>query len=295
MVLNSIGRMWCFVVKELESFKFYLMAERNLSENTFLSYDADIRQFFAEVPKTIKQVKTEDVSAFIIKLRKDGLKVSSTNRKLSSLKAFFRFMVKKGIIKFNPAEPIDSGKMERLLPKPIDQENIEKLIAIADNSRDRLIFEILYGIGVRREELVNIKVKDINFARGYIKVYGKGGKERLIPIYPKLAEMIKAFAGTSNGWLFPSRKFPGQHLSLRQVNEIVDKWVAKAGLKGKNITPHKFRHSFCSHLFENGAELKTIQDMAGHSNANSTQIYTKVSNNRNRKEILSHHPRAKIS
>lgn len=273
----------------------YLTAERNLSPNTEDNYRRDLLQFkqFISVPLT--SVTPKHITDFIVNLREQGLSVSSTNRKLSSLKTFYKFMLIKGYMKENPAANIESGKREHRLPQPVSIEDIDKITNTIDNLRDKTMIELLYGAGLRREELTKIKVSDIDFTRGDIRVIGKGNVERYIPLNPVALELAKKQAESHNSeWLFPSRK-TGGHISKRRVNEIVSYWVEKAGLKDKGITPHKFRHSFGTHLHQNGAELKTIQDMMGHKSANTTQLYTQVSNERNRQEYLKYHPRVKAA
>lgn len=279
-------------MKELILFKNYLEVERNLSHNTVNAYITDLKQFFSYTNKTsLKKITVEDIILFIVRLREQGCSTNSTNRKLSALKTFFKYMMKIGKVKSNPAELIESGKIEKRLPKPLTVSDIEKIINVTDNLRDKVMFEILYGTGIRREELVNIKVSDINFEQSIIRIFGKGGKERIVPIHKKALNMIKELIKEQNSiWLFPSPR-KNNHLSVRQVNTIVEKWSIKAGIE--KVTPHMFRHSFCSHLYENGAELKVIQDLAGHANPNTTQIYTKVSNQRNITEYLQYHPRAR--
>lgn len=278
----------------IKGFKMYLSGEKNLSDNTVDGYERDLNQFCEYLGRPIEEATADDVSNFIVSLRFKGMKVSTTNRKLSSLKTFYKYLVRKRIIEFSPAESIEGGKKEQRLPKPVDLEDITELFELIDNLRDRVMFEVLFATGVRREELASIKVNSINFRRGFISVVGKGDKERLIPMYPKALELCERLAKSHKSkWLFPSRKNKGNHISKRQVNEIVTKWVKEAGLKDKDITPHKFRHSFCTYLFDNGADIKTIQDMAGHESASTTNLYTKVSISRNKKEYLQFHPMAK--
>ncbi len=274
----------------LEKFQLYLEIEKNFSHNTVSAYLSDIQQFFRFINKTPEKIVPDDISAFLMNLHTKGVSVATANRKLSAIKTFFNAMLRKGIIDQNPAALIETAKTEQRLPHPIDEQTIEKLINAPDNLRDRTIMEILYATGIRREELVNIKINDIDFQEGSLRVIGKGNKERIIPLYPKVLMLIKELIQTHNSkWLFPGRK--NNHLSTRQVNDIVKKWAQK--IKQENITPHKFRHSFCSHLYKEGAELKVIQDLAGHASPNTTNLYTKVSNTRNRLEYLRFHPHAR--
>ena len=277
----------------LKGFRQYLLSERNLSKNTADSYQRDLQSFFDFLDKPVADVESVDVSDYIIERREHGLTVESTNRHLAAIRTFYKYMMKKGYVQLNPSENIEGGKRKQSLPQPVDYEDIELMFSLIDNLRDTVLLEILYGTGARRFEVAELKVKDVNFNRGYIKFLGKGSKERIVPINKAALALIKELADQHNSkWLFPSRKNKAKPISRRRINEIVQYWVKKAGLEDKNITPHKFRHSFCSHLYQNGADLKTIQDLAGHSKADTTQVYTKVSNKRNFSEYEQFHPRS---
>jgi integrase/recombinase XerD len=274
--------------KYLEMFKDYMESERNLARNTISGYVSDMEQFITFIDKPLNRITASDVSSFITHLKESERVARSRNRKLSALRTFFRFMVRKDKMKHNPADTIEGSKVEQRLPQPIDEIDINKMIALTDNLRDKVMLEILYGAGIRREELVNLRVNDINFNNGFICVFGKGSKERYVPLHPAALDLIREHLCTQDSeWVFEGRY--GSHLSIRQVNDIVVKYRTKVGLH--KVTPHKFRHSFATHLYNNGAELKVIQDLMGHSNPSSTQVYTKVSNERNRVEYLQYHPR----
>lgn len=276
-------------MKEIQAFKTYLESERNLSAHTVESYLLDIKQFFNYSQKQVGEILTDDILNFIVELRNNKYKTSTSNRKLSAIKTFFKFMIRQQFLKSNPADIIEGGKLEQRLPSPIDANDIENIIKRAETIRDKAILEVLYGTGVRRSELVNLKVEDINFKQGWIKVLGKGGKERIIPLNPTALKLLKELTKNQQSqWVFPGRTLD-KHLSTRQLNNIIKKIAEAAGVN--NITPHKFRHSFCSILFENGADIKTIQDMAGHASVNTTNLYTKIAINRNIKEYMKYHPR----
>lgn len=277
-------------VRELKLFEDY-MRQRNLSNNTIDSYLRNLRLFFEHTKLSVSEVTKEDIKGYLKYLRENGMAVSSINQKLSALKTFYRFCVKENITKTNPAEVIESGKVEKRLPVTLDITEAEMFIEKANNLRDAVIFEILYGTGVRREELISIRTKDINFKRKYIRIFGKGSKERIVPIHDTALKKIKELIKTQNSeWLFPSIKHPGQHISKRRLNEIVKAYSDKLGFEG--ITPHKFRHTFGTLLYNNGADIKAIQDMMGHESIDTTNIYAKVSIKRNLTEYLKCHPRA---
>lgn len=280
----------------LDKFKVYLGTERNLSQNTVGSYERDLKQFIEFIEnslnKSVTEVNANDVSSFIVHRRSLGDTISTTNRKLSAIKTFYNFLVKKGFMEHNPASSVEGGKKPQRLPQPIDEEDIERLFNTVDNLRDRVMMEVLYATGCRREELAKMRVSDINFRRGYVRIIGKGNKERIVPIYPEALELISEYIATHDSeWLFPSPKNPDSHISCRQINNIIKRWARKAGVN--NVTPHKFRHSFCSHLYANGADIKTIQDLAGHSSPETTNLYTKINHERNYIEYLKAHPRTK--
>lgn len=283
-------------MKELKMFSEYMKYERNYSINTVDSYTRDIQQFKDFIKDDIKNVSAESVSNFIICLHKNGDSISTTNRKLSALKSFYKFLVKKGIMQSNPADSIEGGKLEQRLPKPANPEDIELIIEEADNLRDETILEVLYATGMRRTELITIKVDNINFREECVKIMGKGNKERIVPLTPKAISLIKRLIRKNNSsWLFPSKKNKGNHLSSRQLNAIINKYVRKSGLDEKNITPHTFRHTLFTVLYENGADIKTIQDIAGHASINTTNLYTKVSVKRNKEAYLHCHPRTRAA
>lgn len=277
-----------------DEFENYLLFTLNYSHNTADSYVRDVKQLFNEMKREPSELGEKDIEKFIGKLGRRGLTVSTRNRKLSSIKRYYKYLHAHGYTEHNPAIALESGKKEQRLPKPVDSADIEVLLSKIDNLRDRVMVELFYATGMRREELTTVKYSDINFLTGEIVVIGKGNKERIIPVYPKALSMVaELFNEHNSDWLFPSRRVKGEHISNRQVNEIIKKWVDEAGLGGKKITPHSFRHSFCSHLFANGADIKVIRDMAGHASTSTTDLYTKIDTIRNRNEYIKFHPGAK--
>lgn len=277
-------------MRYIENFLNHIKVEKNFSSNTINSYRTDLTQYHNFIGKPVTDSKPSDILAFISHIKETGCSTSTANRKLSALKSFFHFLVREGIIGPNPAASIESGRTEQRLPKPLPKTQIEQLLASIDHPRDRLILELLYDSGIRRFELAQLKVADVNLEEGFICIRGKGRKERIVPLPEGMIHLLRNWVETLNSpWLFPSSK--GKCITPRQVNNIVNKWAKLAGV---DVTPHQLRHSFCSHLFDNGAELKVIQDLAGHHSASTTQLYTKVSLNRNRAEYLKYHPRANI-
>lgn len=274
-------------MKLLNDFYNYIATEKNLSANTLDGYSRDLNQFAEFIDKALTKIKTEDISAFLAHRRANGDGASTVSRKLSAIKSFYNFLVRKGKVKYNPASSIETMKKPKRLPKPVDAEEINRLLNMIDNLRDRTVFEVLYGTGLRREEVCSINItRDINFRKGELRVVGKGDKERIVPLVPRTLDFIKSLAAEhGKEWLFPSIK-TGGHLGKRQINEIVNKWTIAAGLEG--VTPHKFRHSFATHLLDNGADLGDIQELLGHSSPETTKIYAQVSKGRVRSAVMRH-------
>lgn len=274
-------------MKLLEDFCNYIMNEKNLSMNTVDGYGRDLSQFTSFIEKPVTKVTTEDVSSFLSHRRAEGDGVSTVSRKLSAIKSFYNFLVRRGKLKYNPASSIEGMKKPKRLPRPVDSEDIDSLLNMIDNLRDRTIFEVLYATGIRREELCAINIQtDINFRRGELRVVGKGDSERIIPLFPRTLDYIKSLSAEhGKEWLFPSIK-TGGHIGKRQINEIVNKWTSAAGLEW--VTPHKFRHSFATHLMDNGVDLGDIQELLGHSSPETTKIYAGVSKGRARSAVMKH-------
>jgi site-specific recombinase XerD len=284
----------------IEDFRSYLLLERNRSLHTLDGYTRDLEQFRTFLNgKNFTEVEYEDVSAFIMSMK--DLSSRTTNRKLSTLKSFYKFMVIKKHSKDNPALLVEGAGIEEHLPKPLDLEVIDafqNFIPVTD-LRARVMVELLYSTGARRFEAAKINVKDINFLRHTIRLLGKGKKERLVPMHPELSNMIRLLItqNQNNEWLFPSKQRPGRPISSRRFSEIIEEYVKafveQPEFMAYDITPHKFRHSFATHLYEGGADIKTIQYFLGHSNPATTNIYTKLATKQAQESYLNAHPRAK--
>lgn len=264
----------------VEKFTNYMRNERAMSENTISGYLTDITQFMDMVKKDIRNVNMGDIEKFITKMRKSGLSVTTVNRKIASIKLYFKFLVRDGYVKDNPTILIESGKIERKLPRPISEESINKISNITETIRDKAIIETLYGAGLRRSELINIKKSDVDWSKGLLHITGKGKKDRLIPLNGYALSLLKRYCDTHNStWVFPSRKNQNNHMSTRRLNEIVSYYAKEADLQG--VTPHVFRHSFGSHLYDRGMDSRVLQDLMGHESINTTTVYAKVSTSRN--------------
>ena len=299
--------MWDYEVNE---FKNYLKLERSLSNNSIDAYLLDIRKltsFISENYSTslsIENINVSIIESFIKHLFKSESSTYSQARIVSGLKSFFNYLLLEEKIDINPMELIDSPKLVRKLPETLSIQEIENIINAVDldskeGMRNKAILETLYSCGLRVSELVNLKVQNLFLDIGFIKVLGKGMKERLVPIGTKAAECIsiymKEYRTNLNisegfeGYLFINRR--GKNLTRNMIFIIVKDLVKKAGLN-KNISPHTFRHSFATHLIEGGADLRAVQEMLGHESITTTEIYTHLNKNYLKEVVNKFHPRS---
>ncbi len=299
--------MWDYEVNE---FKNYLKLERSLSNNSIDAYLLDIRKltsFISENHSTslsIENINVSIIESFIKYLFKSESSTYSQARIVSGLKSFFNYLLLEEKIDINPMELIDAPKLVRKLPETLSIQEIEIIINAVDldskeGMRNKAILETLYSCGLRVSELVNLKVQNLFLDIGFIKVLGKGMKERLVPIGTKAAECIsiymKEYRTNLNisegfeGYLFINRR--GKNLTRNMIFIIVKDLVKKAGLN-KNISPHTFRHSFATHLIEGGADLRAVQEMLGHESITTTEIYTHLNKNYLKEVVNKFHPRS---
>jgi integrase/recombinase XerD len=289
------------------NFLTYLKLEKNLSENTILSYKLDLTRYleFLSSRNVSSLQKTEKsiVSSFINLLYDLGLQASSINRNLTSIKAFHKYLIRENISEKNPLENIFRPKTKRKLPVVLDFPEIEKILDQPDLTkyaglRDRAMLELLYACGLRISELLNIKKEDIKFEEGFLLAFGKGSKERFIPVGEFALKHVKNYIISarrhfvkdlkSKNYLFLSVR--GTKLSRMGFWKILHNYLQKAGLN-KKITPHTFRHSFATHLLEGGADLRSVQEMLGHADISTTEIYTHLDLNYLKDIHKSYHPR----
>ena len=299
--------MWDYEVNE---FKNYLKLERSLSNNSIDAYLLDIRKltsFISENYSTslsIENINVSIIESFIKYLFKSESSTYSQARIVSGLKSFFNYLLLEEKIDINPMELIDAPKLVRKLPETLSIQEIEIIIDAIDldskeGMRNKAILETLYSCGLRVSELVNLKVQNLFLDIGFIKVLGKGMKERLVPIGTKAAECIsiymKEYRTNLNisegfeGYLFINRR--GKNLTRNMIFIIIKDLVKKAGLN-KNISPHTFRHSFATHLIEGGADLRAVQEMLGHESITTTEIYTHLNKNYLKEVVNKFHPRS---
>jgi integrase/recombinase XerD len=294
----------------LDRFSNYLMIERSLTKLSTSFYIADVRQFFSVLDKgdeiKIREKSTDDIRQYIATLNSLGLASSSVSRKISSLKLFFRFLVSEGIIRSDPSEDIALPKVRKKLPVVLTINEIAQIINSTQGEnygrsikdyRTWAMLEMLYATGVRISELLAIRISDISLSEGFVRVFGKGSKERIVPLgklgikaikeYLQLARN-KILKGRVSEHLFINNR--GQKMSRMGFWKILQEYLKKASIT-KRVTPHTFRHSFATHLLEGGANLRAVQEMLGHSNIVTTQIYTHIDRKYLKEVYRTFHPR----
>lgn len=283
-----------------KGFKNYLILERSFSKNTISGYlsDLDKLAFFHQTTRP-EYLKREDLENFIVYLNDLCLSTNSQARILSSIKSFFQYLVLENLINENPAEWLEGPKIKRKLPEILSQEEIFLVMETLDLStvngrRNRAMLETLYATGVRVSELIQLKISDFFPEIGFIRVIGKGNKERVIPIGEVAIQHIRyaledqKIKNLTQEYLFVNKN--QKPLSRIMVFQIIKEAAEKAGIQ-KNISPHTFRHSFATHLVEGGADLKAVQDMLGHESIVTTEIYTHLDTNFLKQTLLKYHPR----
>lgn len=291
----------------LQRYRQYLLLEKSLSPNTLEAYLDDVSKllsFLDDEQIDITQVTLDNLHTFAAGLRDLGIAPRSQVRIISGIKSFFKFLLTDEYIKTDPSEFLESPKTGRHLPDVLTVSEIDRIVASIDllqpeGHRNRAMIETMYGCGLRVSELCGLKLNDIYLDEGFIKVTGKGNKQRLVPMSPTAIKEIRIYLeGTRNfinikpgaeSYLFLSVR-RGRPISRVMVFDIVKKLSREAGIT-KSISPHTFRHSFATHLLEGGANLRAIQCMLGHEKIATTEIYTHIDRNRLRQEIELHHPR----
>ena len=284
--------------ERINEFKSYLMYEKMFSSNTVNSYVRDLEEFnsFLE-SEYIKHVTYKDIRSYLAHMYNKKYSSRTISRKLSAIRSFYKYEVNKGVIRDNPCLLISNPKVEKKLPNYLSYNEIETMLEVPDtfknNSlRDKLIIEILYSTGIRVSELVNIKVKDIDFYNNQILILGKGNKERYVIFGNTLKDMLKEYISIKSDSEYLITNKYNKKMSTRSIEEIVKKIVKIDGIKNK-VTPHTIRHTFATHMLNEGADLRVVQELLGHENLKTKEVYTHVSNERLRSVYLSSHPRAK--
>lgn len=282
----------------LDKFISYLEVEKNYSPHTILNYRIDLEDFLAFIGRTpIESVDYLSLRRFLAQLRAKHYRPRTVTRKLSSLRSFFKFLHREGFVKENPAVLLMSPKLDKMLPKFLSEDEMARFIEAPSlkniaGKRDRAILETLYSTGMRVSELVGLNINDVDEIGNIAKVAGKGKKERLIPIGDKALDAIRGYLQDrkqKTNALFLNKG--GTRLSDRSVRNIVNKHIMTISLT-RNISPHVMRHSFATHLLNRGADLRSVQELLGHVNLSTTQIYTHVTTDRLKEVYNKAHPRA---
>jgi integrase/recombinase XerD len=296
--------------EKIKDFEIFLRFERNFSENTLDAYVRDIKKLKEYAEEDLDSTGPDVISydhlqEYIFTLSKQKFSERSQARWISSIKAFFRFLMEDEIREDNPSSLLEGPKLGLYLPDTLSLSDINKIIDAIDISsdlgqRNHCIIEVLYGCGLRVSELIDIKISNINFKENYIKVIGKGNKIRFVPLAHYTADLLQAYIKDVRSKIKINKKHEdtlflnsrGTSMSRVIVFLIIKELTDKAGVS-KKISPHTFRHSFATHLMQNGADLRFIQEMLGHSSITTTQVYTHLKTEELRDVILTFHPRNK--
>lgn len=286
----------------------YLTVELGLSANTRQAYERDLRLFCKTLgfknSDALVNVNREQITGYMTQLKEKGLAAATIARKLAAIKAFYRFMTAEGYMDANPAEVVEAGTKGIKLPRVLSEDEVVRLlnqpdITTAEGFRDRTMLEVLYATGMRVSELINLTLERVDLNMKYIIAFGKGNKERIVPLGSVAAEFLQQYlekvrpklthAGRNTNIVFLA--FGGHELTRQRFWQIIRAYGRKANIN-KALTPHILRHSFATHLLDNGADLRSVQELLGHSDISTTQIYTHLTNKRLRDIYAKAHPRA---
>jgi len=301
--------------EEIRNFLRYLSVEKGFSKNTLAAYENDLTQLasFAE-QETAKRgfipswasFDRQGILSYLLNLKEKAYAATTKARKVAAARSFFKFMTDEGIIKANPMENVDSPKVGKSLPKPISISQVRRLLeepakkSTPEAKRDKAMLELLYASGMRVSEIVSLNLGDVDTEGGSVRCFGKGNKERIIPIAPSAAATVKKYIkearpeligdDDSERALFLNRR--GERLTRQGFWQILKGYVKSAGMETQ-ITPHTLRHSFATHMLSGGADLRSVQELLGHVNISTTQVYTQLTKEHVRRTYDESHPRAK--
>lgn len=292
----------------MQLFLEYLTVELGLSANTRQAYERDLRLFCKTLgfknSDALVNVCREQITGYMTQLKEKGLAAATIARKLAAIKAFYRFMTAEGYMDANPAEVVEAGTKGIKLPRVLSEDEVVRLlnqpdITTAEGFRDRTMLEVLYATGMRVSELINLTLERVDLNMKYIIAFGKGSKERIVPLGSVAAEFLQQYlekvrpklthAGRNTNIVFLA--LGGHELTRQRFWQIIRTYGRKANIN-KALTPHILRHSFATHLLDNGADLRSVQELLGHSDISTTQIYTHLTNKRLRDIYAKAHPRA---
>lgn len=288
---------------QLSVFLNFIAYEKCFSPLTVQAYQHDLEQFLEFCPKKYLAVTTTDLEQYVAQLSELGLAQRSLARKISALKSFFKFLFREELIETNPAHDIAIPRLPKKLPSVLNKRELNDILNVLvpqnpSDYRDLAVLEILYSAGIRVSEIISLKMTDLNLAEGFAKVKGKGNKERLVPLGQKAKTAIVNYLdhyrsqlpkASTSGPLFLSQN--SRPLTRQLVWQRIKKILAQTTIL-KNVSPHTFRHSFATHLIERGADLRTVQEILGHANIATTEIYTNISREHLKKVYRKAHPRA---
>ena len=284
----------------LRSFLNYLLVDKGLSNNTAKAYEADISSFFQWLDNEdlkYKNLQEDHINQYISFLFQRKMRSSSVNRKISSIKSFYIFLVKRNFVKNSPLNDLVTPKQEKYLPESMSEAEVDKLLNSPDVSnkienRDKAMIEMLYATGMRISELVNLKMTDVDMKRCVVKVFGKGSKERLVPFGETALDSLRSYLNereqSSSKEIFLSNR--GKKMTRVAFWQRVKIYLVRENLKN-SISPHTLRHAFATHLLNRGADLRSVQLLLGHSDLSTTQIYTHIAKQRLSDVLKKHHPR----
>lgn len=291
----------------LEEFLNYLMVERGLSKNTIAAYGTDLEHFIGRMENIgitdIARIKRQDITGYMLYLKDGGIGSNSISRALVAIKMFFRFLVQEHLVKEDASGVIESPKLIRGLPDVLTTDEIDKLLDGPDlrddvGVRDRAALELMYASGMRVSEIVELTKEGVNLDVGFIKCIGKGDKERVVPIGKKAKEAVVRYIGKARPHFLKGKEIPqlfvsrlGKKVSRQTFWKMIKHYTKLARIK-KEVTPHTLRHSFATHLLEHGADLRVVQEMLGHADIATTQLYTHIDRTRLKSIHKQFHPRA---
>jgi len=291
---------------QVKDFINYLSVEKQLAQNSLLAYDSDLKKYVAFLEskkvKSFEQVTRNHITQFLFYEKERKQEASSIARALVAVKLLHRFLVKEGQLKEDITSVLESPKLWKHLPTFLTLREMEAILDAPNTRnpvgiRDRAILELLYATGIRVSELVGLKTQDVNLESRFLKCFGKGGKERIVPLGRSAKEFVERYLGKrklQNGKseaLFLGSKRASERLSRQAVWQMIKKYAKQARIR-KEITPHTFRHSFATHLLERGADLRVVQELLGHADIATTQIYTHISRDHLKSVHHQYHPRA---
>jgi len=290
-------------IRELRLFLDYLVVERGLSPKSVEAYGGDLRKFFGGCRREPKRVRREDVIGFLSRERSEGLSTSTAARRLVAIRTFFRFLLLEKLVEEDPTENIENPRAFKHLPVYLSKDEVEALLSAPEletplGLRNKAMLETLYATGIRVSELTTLTMPGLNVEAGFVLVMGKGGKERVVPLGEVACDWIVRYRREARTELLGERESKvlfvtarGGAMTRQNVWTFIKKYAVKAGID-KRLSPHTLRHSFATHMLENGADLRSLQILLGHADISTTQIYTHVEQERLKRVYKKYHPRA---